>query len=220
MTKNDFNTDSTASAILRASMMHIPFDGWSEVALMAGATDLGYGADDVREAFPRGVIDAIILHSNLADRAMVDAFLALPERPEKVHLMIRALILLRLEIANSEKEAIRRALAVLAMPLHASISAKLLYQTVDVMWRAAGQRDTDFTFYTKRATLAAVYSATLLSWLADNNVHMEGTAAFLDRRLGDVAQIPKMTKPLRDIAAAGQKIARGLVSGLSSRMPR
>jgi ubiquinone biosynthesis protein COQ9 len=220
MTKNDLNTDSTAAAILRASMMHVPFDGWSEAALMAGAGDLGYGADDVREAFPRGVIDAIILHSNLADRAMVEAFLALPERPEKVHLIIRALILLRLEIAHPDKEAIRRALAVLAMPSYASISAKLLYQTVDMMWRAAGQRDTDFSFYTKRGTLAAVYSATLLSWLADKNGDMEGTAAFLDRRLGDVARIPKLTKPLRGIAAAGQRIARGLVSGLSSRMLR
>ena len=220
MTDSDFNPDSVAAAILRASMMHVPFDGWSDAALLAGASDAGCDADAVRAAFPRGAIDAIILHSNLADRAMVEAFLALPERPQKVHLMIRALVLLRLEIAQPDKEAVRRALAILAMPTHAGISAKLLYQTVDMMWRAAGQRDTDFNFYTKRATLAAVYSATMLAWLADNSGQLDGTVAFLDRRLGDVARIPRLTKPFRGLAAAGQRVARGVGSGLGSRMPR
>jgi len=220
MNDSNFDPNSLEAAILRASMMHIPFDGWSEAALLAGAEDAGYGADAVRAGFPNGAIDAIALHSRLADRAMVEAFLALPERPQKVHLMIRALILLRLEISQPDKEAVRRALAVLALPVHTRISAKLLYQTVDMMWRAAGQRDTDFSFYTKRATLAAVYSATLLSWLADNSAHLDATVAFLDRRLGDVARIPKMTKPLRGFVSAGGRLVRGLAGGLFSRVPR
>ena len=150
MHDEQFQPDPVAVAILRASMLHVPFDGWGEVALMAGAADSGYDAAAVHTAFPRGAIDAIALHSRLADQSMVDAFLALPERPEKVHLTIRALVLLRLEIAQPDKDAVRRALSILAMPANAKLSAKLLYQTVDSMWRAAGQRDTSFSFYTKR----------------------------------------------------------------------
>ena len=151
---------------------------------------------------------------------MVDAFLALPERPEKVHLTIRALVLLRLEIAQPDKDAVRRALSRLAMPANAKLSAKLLYETVDSMWRAAGQRDTSFSFYTKRGSLAAVYSATVLAWLADNSGNLDGTVDFLDRRLADIARIPKITKPVRSVISAGERIANSLILGLAKRHSR
>jgi ubiquinone biosynthesis protein COQ9 len=108
----------------------------------------------------------------------------------------------------------------LALPTNAGQSARTLYRTVDAMWRAAGQQDTDFSFYTKRATLAAVYSATLLAWMADTSSDMEATEAFLDRRLRDVARIPQMTGPARSIFAAGQKLAEGIVGGMGPRTGR
>ena len=151
---------------------------------------------------------------------MVEVFEALEDKPERVHLMIRMLILLRLERAIPHKEAIRRALAVLALPTNAGQSARTLYRTVDIMWRAAGQKDTDFSFYTKRATLAAVYSATLLAWMADNSSDMKATGEFLDRRLKDVARIPQMKGSARSIFAAGQKLAEGIVAGVGRRTGR
>ena len=212
--------DPTAVEILRASMPHVPFDGWREAALLTGAGDCGHDAEAVRAAFPRGANDAIALHSRLADQSMVDAFLELRERPEKVHLTIRQLILLRLEIAQPDKDAIRRAVSVLAMPVNAKLSAKLLYETVDSMWRAAGQRDTNFSFYSKRGTLAAVYSATMLAWLADNSINLDKTIGFLDRRLADVAQIPRMTKPVRKFMSAGQRFAGTIMQGFVKRRSR
>ena len=212
--------DPTAVEILRASMTHVPFDGWGIAALLAGASDCGYASEAVRAAFPRGATDAIALHSRLADQSMVDAFLELPERPEKVHLIIRQLVLLRLEIAQPDKDAIRRAVSVLAMPVNAKLSAKLLYETVDSMWRAAGQRDTNFSFYTKRGTLAAVYSATMLAWLADNSSNLDKTVGFLDRRLADVARIPKLAKPLREFMSASQRAAGTIIQGFAKRNSR
>ena len=212
--------DPTAVEILRASMPHVPFDGWGEAALLAGAVDCGHESEAVWSAFPRGAIDAIVLHSRLADHSMVDAFLELPERPEKVHLTIRSLVLLRLEIAQPDKDAVRRALSLLAMPVNAKLSAKLLYETVDSMWRAAGQRDTNFSFYTKRGTLAAVYSATMLAWLADNSSNLDKTVGFLDRRLAEVAKIPRLTKPVRKFMSAGQRFAGTIMQGFARRHSR
>ena len=212
--------DPTAIEILRASMPHVPFDGWGEAALLAGANDSGHDAEAVRIAFPLGATDAITLHSRLADQSMVDAFLELSERPEKVHLTIRQLVLLRLETAQPDKDAIRRAVSVLAMPVNAKLSAKLLYETVDSMWRAAGQRDTDFSFYTKRGTLGAVYSATMLAWLADNSNNLDKTVGFLDRRLANVAQIPRLTKPVRRFVSAGQRFVRGIMQDFAKRRSR
>ena len=212
--------DPIAIEILRAAMPHVPFDGWGETALLAGANDCGHDAEVVRTAFPRGATDAIALHSRLADQSMVDEFLKLSERPEKVHLTIRQLVLLRLETAQPDKDAIRRAVSVLAMPVNAKLSAKLLYETVDSMWRAAGQRDTDFSFYTKRGTLGAVYSATMLAWLADNSSDLDKTAGFLDRRLADVAKIPRLTKPVRTFMSAGQRFVGGIMQGFAKRRSR
>ena len=200
-----------AAAIVLAALMHIPFDGWTEEALMAGAVDAGIDLERVNVCFPSGPIDAIVTYIAMADTEMVSAFEALDDKPEKVHLMVRSLILLRLKQASAHKEAVRRALTLLALPINTSQSARTLYRTVDAMWRAAGQKDTDFSFYTKRATLAAVYSATLLAWMADTSSDMKTTEAFLDRRLRDVARIPQMTGPARSIFAAGQKLAEGIV---------
>lgn len=208
------------AAIVTAALMHVPFDGWSDDALLAGASDAGIESERVGICFPNGPVDAIVAYIAMADSAMVKAFEELNEKPEKVHLMIRTLVLIRLEQALAHKEAVRRAMTLLALPTNAGQSARTLYRTVDAMWRAAGQKDTDFSFYTKRATLAAVYSATLLAWMADIDSDMAATEAFLDRRLTDVARIPQMTGPARSIFAAGQKLAEGLVGRAGSRAGR
>jgi ubiquinone biosynthesis protein COQ9 len=209
-----------AAVIVSAALMHVPFDGWSDEALVAGAVDAGIEPKRVGVCFPSGPVDAIVAYIAVADAEMVAAFDALADKPEKVHLMIRTLILLRLEQASAHKEAVRRALTLLALPTNAGQSARTLYRTVDAMWRAAGQQDTDFSFYTKRATLAAVYSATLLAWIADTGSDMAVTEAFLDRRLRDVARIPQMTGPARSIFAAGQKLTEGIVGGMGRRTGR
>ena len=213
-------SDPTAVAILNAVLMHVPFDGWSDAALAAGAADAGVEQHLVSALFPRGAIDAIALHSRLADTEMVAAFYALPEAPQKIHLAIRALVLMRLELASQNKDAVRRALTMLALPAHAKLSAELLYETVDAMWRAAGNTDTGFSFYTRRTTLAAVYSATLLAWLADNSGDMGKTVAFLDRRLANLAAIPRATAPLRGVRAAGEQFARAMLKTVGRRHAR
>ena len=220
MTANDDIIDPTASAIVNAALMHVPFDGWSNTALASGAADAGFEQHMVSALFPRGAIDAIALHSRLADAEMVSAFNALPETPQKIHLAIRALILLRLEYAQQNKDAVRRALTMLALPAHAKLSAKLLYETVDAMWRAVGQTDTGFSFYSRRATLAAVYSATLLAWLADNSGDMGQTVAFLDRRLANGASIPKATAHLRAAKVASERFARTMLKSIGRRHAR
>ena len=67
----------------------------------------------------------------------------------------------------------------------------LLYRTVDAIWYAAGDTSADFNFYTKRATLAGVFSSTLFYWLNDRSEGNEATWAFLDRRIDDVMRFEK-----------------------------
>ena len=112
------------------------------------------------------------------------------------------------------KEAVRKMVAFMAQPAQAKLGSKLLYKTLDRVWRIAGDRSTDYNFYTKRATLGAVYGSTMLAFLDDDTADMQKTRAFLDRRLQDVAKVPKATRPLQ---AAFSTIGRMLKGAGSMR---
>ena len=104
---------------------------------------------------------------------------------------IRALVWRRLEIMGDAREAVRRALAILAMPQNMPLALRISWRSADLMWRLAGDTSTDFNHYTKRMTLGAVYASTLLAWLDDDSDQWSDTAAFLDRRINDVMKFEK-----------------------------
>ena len=215
---------TTQYQLIEAVLNHIPFDGWSEASLKMAAADCGVSEAELTTLFPAGIADAIAAYGAWADEKMKVAFLDRCEAELSVmpvHIKIRTLILIRLEQAAPHKEVVRRTMAVLARPQHAKLAAKLLYDTVDVMWRTAGDTSTDYNFYTKRATLSAVYSATLLAFLADNSADMAKTEAFLDRRLADIARIPKLAKPAKGMAdMAGRMAMRFASTVISGRRAR
>ena len=115
----------------------------------------------------------------------------------KVRERIRTAVRIRLEKHTGTPDSARRALSLLAMPLNVALGMKLLYRTVDAMWYAAGDTSVDFNFYSKRATLAGVYSATVLFWLNDRSEGGQATWDFLDRRLDDVMKIEKLKSQIR-----------------------
>ena len=206
--------------VIEAILDHVPFDGWSTASLDMAAADCGLSEAQMRSLFPAGVVDAIDAYGAFSDQNMITAFHdqdAADIAVMPVHMKIRSLILIRLEQAAPYKEVVRRTLAVLARPQNAERASKLLYKTIDEMWRAAGDTSTDYNFYTKRATLSAVYSATLLAFLSDNSADLAKTEAFLDRRLADVAKLPKMARPARALADMAMRFAGPIMRGRRAR---
>ena len=181
--------------LLKAAVAHVPFDGWSSSTLSLAATDCNIAEADWTQYFPGGLDEVVAFYGILADDEMVAAYNAMDEVPVPTHLKVRTLVMLRLHQAARHKETVRRSLGFLAKPRHATLASKMLYRTVDTIWRTVGDISTDYNFYTKRATLAAVYSATMLAFLADDTEDLAKTQAFLDRRLTDISRIPKATKP-------------------------
>jgi ubiquinone biosynthesis protein COQ9 len=106
---------------------------------------------------------------------------------------LRAVIALRLEQNRPHKDAVRRALAVLALPHNARVAAQATARTIDAIWHAAGDRSADFSWYTKRAVLTPIYTATLLHWLRDTSDDDAPTLAFLDRMLASHARFRRLT---------------------------
>jgi ubiquinone biosynthesis protein COQ9 len=109
----------------------------------------------------------------------------------KIRNRIKAAILTRLALLAPHKEAARRAAALMTLPMHAGRAARMMYATVDAMWRAAGDTSTDFNFYTKRGILAGVYGSVLVRWFNDTGEDEKATQDFLDARIENVMQFEK-----------------------------
>ena len=181
--------ESTRRRLLDATLNHVPFDGWTMTALQRAAADLGLDAATAVNAFPGGAAELIAFHSAEADRRMLDALQPLDLPGMRVRDRIAAAVRLRLEQNAAHREAIRRALAFLALPQNGPLGLKCLYRTVDAIWYAAGDTSTDYNFYTKRLLLSGVYSSTLLFWLNDESEDFAETWAFLSRRIDEVLKI-------------------------------
>jgi ubiquinone biosynthesis protein COQ9 len=185
--------------LIETMLPDVAFDGWSHAALRVAARQIGVPAAEAEALFSRGAPDLVAGFSRWADRRMLDRVEAAPPGEISISARVRRVVLLRLEVVQPWREAVRRALSVLAMPPHALLGMRLLYETVDGVWYAAGDRTTDFSFYTKRATLAGIYAASLLYWLEDRSEGFADTQAFLDRRL---AELRRLTEARRQLDAA------------------
>lgn len=206
--------DAMRTAILEAALVHVPFDGWTQAVLQRGAKDAGFEPVTALRVFPGGPVEAIEFWSHLADRRMLAALEARDDvAAMKVRERVALAVRLRLEQAAAHREALRRALGQLALPLNADRGPALLWRTVDAIWYAAGDTATDFNYYTKRALLAGVYGATVLYWLEDRSEGFADTWRFLDRRIADVMRVP------RALGEVGRRLA-GLPSPLSLLRPR
>ena len=184
------------------------FDGWSRAAVAAAARRLELPAGEAERLFPGGPIGVLTFFSERADRRTVADMVAEGVASLKMRDRIKQAVRIRLERHGAGREASRRALALLSLPFNAALALRLLYRTVDAMWYAAGDTSTDFNFYTKRATLAGVWSSTLLYWLNDRSPGSEATWGFLDRRIDDVMKIEKLKSQVKSWTGPSLRTAR------------
>ena len=167
------------------------FDGWTRAAVDTAAEQLAIDRSQARLAMPKTQAGMVDVYIHAVDRALEEHFT--PERlaGKKVREKIRSLVWKRLEIMAPAREAVRRGVAILAMPQNLPLGLRIGWRTADLMWRIAGDTSTDFNHYTKRMMLGGVYASTLLAWLDDDSEGWSETAGFLDRRIDDVMQIEK-----------------------------
>ena len=186
------------------------FDGWTEAAVNSSTAQLGIEPAQARLAFPKAPADMVEAWIEGVDAAMTAHFTPEVVAAMKIRDRIRSMIWFRLETTGPAREAVRSALAILAMPQNVPLALRTGWRSADLMWRLAGDTATDYNHYTKRMTLSAVYASTLLAWLDDGSEQWSDTAAFLDRRLGDVMRFEKWKAEWRGNAIRRPSLARFL----------
>src|SRR5260370_5380952 len=148
---------ATRDALLLAVLRDVPFDGWSGGMTAAASGRLGLGAGGVAPLFPSGARDAVAAFSRWADREMLAALADQDLAAMKVRERIAAAARARLAVLDPHREAVRRALAVLALPHNLPLRPKLLYDTVDSIWPAPADTPPHFIFYPNPSLLAGLY---------------------------------------------------------------
>lgn len=177
------------SRVLLAALPHVAFDGWSEISLAAAIADSGVEPGLARALFPRGGVDLAVAYHRMGDAAMVEP-LAMRDVSD-LRFRDRVALAVRLRLEAADKELVRRGSALFALPQHMIEGAGLIWATADAIWTALGDSARDLSWYSKRASLSAVYGATVLYWLGDSSEDHAATWAFLDRRIENVMQFEK-----------------------------
>jgi len=194
--KNDGGVSK--GSILLAALAHAPREGFTDKVLAEAGEEVGASKVEIARLFPDGPLSLVEAFSDYADDAMEAALAKKDLSRMKVRTRIKTAVWARIEALRAHKEAARRAGAFLTLPPNAATGMKLLYRSVDRMWRAAGDTSTDFNFYTKRAILAGVYSSTLMRWFTDQSEGEADTQAFLDARIENVMQFEKFKSDMRE----------------------
>lgn len=183
------NVDKTLEMLVYAALPHVAFEGWSQAALMQAAADSGLTLAQAQALVPRGGVDLALAYHRLGDQQMVAALAA--QDLQALRFRDRVTLAVRLRLQDADAEAVRRGTALLSLPLYAAEGARALWGTADAIWVALGDRSTDVNWYSKRATLSAVYAATVLYWLGDDSPDHAATWEFLDRRIANVMAFEK-----------------------------
>ncbi|MCX7281767.1 MAG: COQ9 family protein, partial [Alphaproteobacteria bacterium] len=198
--KSEHMDDQPArEAVLAAALPHAAFDGFTDSVLQKAAMEAD--VKDAARLFENGPISLVEFYSTWADAQMEAKLAATDLKAMKIRERIAAAVKARLSVLAPHKEAARRAAALLSLPMHAALGAKLVYRTVDGMWRAAGDTSTDFNFYTKRGILAGVYGSTAMRWFNDTDKDEKATDEFLAARIENVMQFEKFKSKAKEALA-------------------
>lgn len=211
----------TIDDLLDAILPEIPFDGWTDAAFDAAARHCDLSAAQARALAPRGALDLAVQYHRRGDAHMVQAMQEADLSEMRYSEKVAHAIWLRLQAIDSP-EAVQRATALFALPHLAPLGARLIWSTADAIWTVLGDNSDDVNWYSKRATLSAVWSSVLLYWLGDSSDGKSATRTFIDRRIDDVMRVEKAKAGIRGNALLRTAFAPlGLLTrGIRAPQPR
>lgn len=186
----------TIDRLLDAIVSHVPFDGWSPKAFEAAVRDADIALADALVVCPKGALDLAVAYHKRGDAQMVAAMQTADLTEMRYSEKVAHAIWLRLQAGDVE--VVRRGSALFALPQNAGDGTALIWGTADAIWTALGDTSTDVNWYTKRATLSAVYGSVVLYWLGDDSADGQATRDFIARRIENVMQIEKLKASVRD----------------------
>ena len=194
------DAESIRDRLVLAAVRHAASAGWTTAAIRAGAAELGIDEVDAMRILrggPRALFRAL---NDWADARMAAALSTGRALDTGLGERVEMAVLARFDALEPYRHSLGRGVAFAALPRNAALGFSCYCRTVDRIWRAAGDRSHDFSFYTKRALLAGVLATTTPVWLQDRSAGAGVSRGFLRRRLADVMRIRKLRAGARRLS--------------------
>ena len=177
--------------ILQAMLPIVVFDGWNQKSLRASIKSINLPEGSEELYFPEGALEVIRFWHDQMNEFVKSNLESLNKSEMKIREQVTAGVLSALESIGSNEEAMRRAIIRLSLPDAAVQGPTYLWSLADSIWRAIGDRSTDYNYYTKRTILAGVLGSTITVWISDSDQNKVKTKLFLDARISNVMSFEK-----------------------------
>ena len=221
MTKENNDKNNFRDIAIDKALKHVVFDGWSDSMFSKVCLELNLSEAQAQVFFPRGGVDMALAFHERDDEFFQKKFLTAESNNSnnRVRDRIESAINFRLEVAEKNKEAVKRSIAVLTTPLYISEGSRALWKTSDNIWNSIGDNGYNLNWYSKRLILSTVYSTVLIFWLEDDSENFVQTRAFVRRRISDVMTIERVKGIIKQSPVLGNFVEHfeSFASGLLER---
>ncbi|MEO1549498.1 MAG: COQ9 family protein [Pseudomonadota bacterium] len=199
---------TTRDAVLDIAILNAVFDGWGEGALREAVREAQVDPGLAKLAFPRGAVDLALAFHRRGDTALAARMASDEMQGLRYSQKVARALELRIDVMADQRDAVRKAAAFFALPQNAADGARAVWETADTIWKGLGDSSQDYNWYTKRATLSAVWSSVVLYWLGDDSPDHARTLDFIERRIDNVMAFEKVKSQIRD-TPMGRAFAAG-----------
>ena len=180
--------------ILDAAIIHAGVEGWSEPCFDNAVADSGIDPKIAASFFPKGPVDLALEFHRDGDNRMVEAMKSEDFETLGITGKVANAVFLRLQVDEGYRHIVRRSMSLFALPMFAVHGGTATWGTADRIWTFILDDPKDFNWYTKRATLSAVISASALYWLSDSSENCINTREFINRRIDNVLALGKVRR--------------------------
>ena len=195
MNKEKLKYERQRKKILKQALIDINTYGFNENMLIQAAENCKLSEGTLGRLFPEGIYELKEYFFNEIDKEMLKKINQIQNKDIRIRDKIYNGVVIRLKIFQKNKDSIKHIfVSESSTPIK---SIKNLWNTVDLIWKSAGDTSTDYNHYTKRLLLSWVYLSTLLCWFSDKSKNIEETKLFLNRRIDEVLKFGKTSATIK-----------------------
>jgi ubiquinone biosynthesis protein COQ9 len=160
---------------------------WSEDLISIAEANIGLDTGYNHIIFPSGIQEITSAFEKWLDEQMLEELFVL-DKPKKIRDQIALALEIRILGVMSKKVALRCA-GYYLIPTNIVAGIEAACHSCDIIWKYAGDKSSDYNYYTKRGLLLGVYGAARAFYLGDNSADHKDTKAFIKNALDNIINI-------------------------------
>ncbi len=183
--------ENLKSQFLEKFLENSAFTGWNEDSLMQSALDLGLNPKYGYILFSNGLEEIAAYFNEIINEKFLLKLNDLDLANLKIREKIQIMLLARLEIILSHKQAIRQLSAFYQFPPRIAQGLKEDWKVADIIWHKCNDTSTDYNYYSKRLILARIHKTSITHILCSDACDLSDLEEFVKEKINKVMEFEK-----------------------------